>query len=86
LNRLVTIGFLLVVVGVVVVILGASSEGSASAGGFILVGPFPIVFGTGTNGGELAILSVILGVIMVVLLVVMASRLRTSIREGEGQE
>lgn len=70
-NRaLVTIGLLLALVGASLLIYAASSQGGASAGGFILIGPFPIVFGTGSNGGDLAVLSVALGVMMLILLVV----------------
>jgi uncharacterized membrane protein len=76
LNKAVILGVLLVVAGVALVACGAASQGNASAGGFILVGPFPIVFGTGSNGGELALLSVLLGVLMIVLLLVMTLRLR----------
>ena len=71
---MVVLGALLVVAGVALVAYGAAGQGNASAGGFILIGPFPIVFGTGSNGGELALLSVLLGVLMVVLLLVMALR------------
>jgi uncharacterized membrane protein len=74
LNKVVVLGALLVVAGVALVAYGAAGQGNASAGGFILIGPFPIVFGTGSNGGELALLSVLLGVLMVVLLLVMALR------------
>jgi uncharacterized membrane protein len=76
LNKVVVLGALLVAAGVVLVAYGAAGQGNASTGGFILIGPFPIVFGTGSNGGELALLSVLLGVLMVVLLLVMALRLR----------
>lgn len=69
------LGALLVVAGFALVAYGAAGQGNASAGGFILIGPFPIVFGTGSNGGELALLSVLLGALMVVLLLVMALRL-----------
>jgi uncharacterized membrane protein len=75
LNKVLVLGALLVVAGVALVAYGAAGQGNASAGGFILIGPFPIVFGTGSNGGELALLSVLLGALMVVLLLVMALRL-----------
>lgn len=70
-NRaLITIGLLLALVGASLLVYDASSQGGTSAGGFILIGPFPIVFGTGSNGGELAILSVALGVMMLILVVI----------------
>lgn len=83
LNKLLVLGFLLVAAGIVLVAYGSVEQGNVSTGGFILIGPFPIVFGTGSNGGELALLSVLLGGLMVVLLLVMASRFRTLTHEGE---
>lgn len=75
-------GFLLVVVGIALLVYGSVSQGSASAGGFILIGPFPIVFGTGSNGGELALISLLAGVVMVVLLLVTAWRFRALTGKG----
>ena len=82
-NKFLALGLFLVVAGFFVIALGTSQQGSSSAGGFILIGPFPIVFGTGTNGGELALLSVILGVLMIVFLLVAGSRLLKLNREQD---
>ena len=79
---LVATGFLLVAAGVILVAVGAAGQGNASAGGFVLIGPIPIVFGSGSNGGVLALLSVVLGVIMVALLFVLGRRFLTLTREG----
>lgn len=74
-NRLLAVGILLIIVGMVVVLLGSVSEGAASTGGFVLIGPIPIVFGTGTNGEQLATLALAAGVIMIAAFVILAWRL-----------
>jgi uncharacterized membrane protein len=61
------LGFCIVVFGVILVFVGSTTEGGVSSGGFILLGPFPIVFGSGNNGSLLAVLAVTLGILMVVL-------------------
>ena len=67
-NKLLATGIVLVLVGIALLSVGSPSGSNASAGGFILLGPFPIVFGTGSNGTQLAFVSVVAGVIMFVLL------------------
>ena len=58
---MIVLGFLLVLVGV---LLGASSEGSdVEGGGVIMIGPIPIVFGSGRG----ATLAMILAVLLMVL-------------------
>ena len=64
-------------------VAGSATVAGTSAGGFILIGPFPIVFGTGNNGEGLALLSVVLGVLMVALLFVMSFRLRSLTSKGQ---
>jgi uncharacterized membrane protein len=67
-----------IVAGMAMVVLGstASQEG-VSTGGFILIGPFPIVFGSGTNGGLLATLALVLGVLMLVIVSLWVWRARS---------
>ncbi len=61
---MVVLGFLLVFIGV---LLGASSgESEVEGGGVIMIGPVPIVFGT----GRAATLAVILAVLLMVLWIV----------------
>jgi len=52
----------------------SAGEGSVSTGGFILIGPFPIAFGSGPNGPLLSILAVVLGILMLVLLLFAVGR------------
>lgn len=64
------LGFAVILLGfgvVVVGALGSSGTGPGSTGGFVLIGPIPIVFGTGVNPGLLDEVAVGLTVVMVAL-------------------
>ena len=65
--RLSLLGIGIIFVGFVVLALGASlgSGGSSSTGGFILIGPFPIVFGSGPDSGMLAEVGLVITVAVV---------------------
>jgi uncharacterized membrane protein len=65
--RLTWVGVAIIFVGFLVVALGASvgSGGSSSSGGFILIGPIPIVFGSGPGSGTLAAVALVVTVAMV---------------------
>lgn len=69
-----TIGFVAIIIGVVLMVLGFILEalkwfrgGKVKAGGAVLIGPFPVIFGD----RELLKYSLILLVIMVVLTLVL---------------
>ena len=82
--RLTLVGISIVFLGFFVVLAGAltSSGGSGSTGGFILIGPIPIVFGSGPNSGMLALLGVVLTfAVVVVYLVALLRMRRASTRE-----
>ena len=70
--RLLQLGVAIIFVGLAVVAAGAfsGSGGSASTGGFILIGPIPIVFGNGPNSGMLASVGLLITVAMVALYLV----------------
>jgi len=72
--KLVWVGFAIILVGFVVVALGAflgpGGSGSTSSGGFILIGPFPIVFGSGQNSGMLATVAVAITLVTVTVYLV----------------
>jgi uncharacterized protein (TIGR00304 family) len=65
-QKLLAAGFAIIVAGMILLVVSAAGQGSVSAGGVVFIGPFPIVFGSGQNGGELALISVVIGAIMVV--------------------
>ncbi len=70
--RLLLLGVVITLVGFAVVIAGSlSAPGwSGSSGGFILIGPIPIFFGSGPNSGMLASVALVITVAMVVVYVV----------------
>jgi uncharacterized membrane protein len=67
--RLAFLGVAFIFVGFAVVALGTFTApgGSSSTGGFILIGPIPIVFGSGPNSGLLAAVALVISVAVVAL-------------------
>jgi len=65
--RLYAVGVLLLFLGFAMIVLGSFTGGNANVGGFVLIGPIPIVFGSGKDAGLLAILSVVAGLIMIAI-------------------
>jgi len=70
--RLMLLGIAITFVGFLVVVMGTffESGGQASSGAFILIGPIPIVFGSGPNSGNLATVGLLITVAMVVVYLV----------------
>jgi len=81
LQKLLAIGLLLFVAGLALVLVGVSEQGSVSTGGVVFIGPFPIVFGSGPGGLELAVASVLIGGVMVALILLWGWRLFRTRRE-----
>lgn len=67
---------MVILVGIALVVLGSAGTGGVSTGGFILIGPFPIVFGTGPSGAVLGPLAVVMGAVLILLVYLFARRLR----------
>ena len=67
--RLASAGVAIIFVGFLVVALGTFTGpgGSSSSGGFILIGPIPIVFGSGPDSGILATVALVITAAMVAL-------------------
>ncbi|NJF25196.1 DUF131 domain-containing protein [Thermococcus sp. Bubb.Bath] len=61
---LILIGFLLVFVGSLIAASGG--EGEVEGGGVIMIGPIPIIFGTGRGATLAAVLAIILMVLWIV--------------------
>jgi uncharacterized membrane protein len=74
-----------VILGLALITVGSLGQGNVSTGGFILVGPFPIVFGAGNAGGTVAVLSVLLGLVMLFLLYMGLRRVRAKGSESGAQ-
>jgi uncharacterized membrane protein len=69
------LGFFIILTGIVIIAAATVvSGGSASFGGFIFVGPIPIVFGAGPGATWLVLFAMILGIISIVLFLMMCRR------------
>jgi uncharacterized membrane protein len=68
-------GLLILLIGFGLIIVGSVTQGGASTGGVVFIGPFPIVFGSGPGGSTLALLSVVIGGVMVALVLIWGWRL-----------
>jgi uncharacterized membrane protein len=69
------LGIVLVVVGIAVLVVATLVlGGSGSVGGVILIGPIPIVFGSGPDAGWLIIISIILTVTSIALCLIKNKR------------
>ena len=79
-SRLYLIGFILLIVGFALLVIGSAGTSSASFGGVVFIGPFPIVFGSGPQAGTLALIALVIGLAIVVSLYlsILLSRKRSS--------
>jgi uncharacterized membrane protein len=86
--RLALLGVAIVFVGFLVVAMGTfSGPGeSSSSGGFILIGPIPIVFGSGPNSGVLAAVGLVITVAMVAVYLLSFLLWRSGRRHEVGAE
>jgi len=84
LQKLLAAGVLIFLLGFALIILGSATQGGASAGGVIFIGPFPIAFGLGPNGASLALASVVIGGVMLVLVVLWSWLVVRKRNVGEG--
>ena len=74
--KLYAVGVVLIFLGFAMIVLGSFTGSNASVGGFVLIGPVPIVFGSGKDAGLLAILSVAAGLITIVMVYLMLRQTR----------
>jgi uncharacterized membrane protein len=73
---LLILGIALVLIGIVVLVIVPMVLGSSgSVGVVILIGPFPIVFGSGPNASWLILIGIILAFVSIVLFLVMNRRI-----------
>ena len=66
---LLMLGFVVVIVGIILIAISSFEGGSVSVGGAIFIGPFPIVFGAGPDVAWLIAISIILAFVSVLLFV-----------------
>ena len=86
-SKILALGFVLILAGFALLLLGSAGGANVSTGGFVLIGPVPIVFGSGTNGSIVAVLAVCMGLLMLFWLVLLARRVRAGgARMDDGEE
>ena len=66
-QRLFLAGLLIFLAGFGLLVVRAAAQGGASMGGVVFIGPVPVVFGSGSNGWPLALVSLVIGTVMVAL-------------------
>jgi uncharacterized membrane protein len=68
LYRLYALGFLLILTGIAMVVLGSvgSASPSMAFGGAVFIGPFPIIFSGGPGSGLVAFTALIIAAFMVI--------------------
>lgn len=73
---LLILGFVLVFAGLAIVLVAAVlyGNGSASFGGVVFIGPFPIVFGVGPESMWMVLFGVVLAVLSVIAFLVLRRR------------
>jgi len=81
LKRLLVLGIMVILAGLVLLVAGSGGQGDVSAGGVVFIGPFPFAFGSGPEGWQLAIASVAIGGVMLALLMIWGWRL-LKVRQG----
>ncbi len=69
-NKLLWLGIAVLLAGMVLVVAGSAGQGNVSTGGVVFIGPFPLVFGSGPEGWQLALASVVIGGIMLALFLI----------------
>ena len=73
-SELVTLGFLLVFIGMILIFIGMligitkEAKGEVKGGGIILIGPFPIIFGSDAESVKTVILLTILLILLVLFI------------------
>ena len=66
-------------------VVGAASQGNPSAVGVVFIGPFPIAFGSGPGGPEIALISVVIGGVMAALLLLWGWRIGRAREDPAGE-
>ncbi len=74
---LIIVGFLMFFVGVsILVVAAALSDGNLSVGGFILIGPIPIVFGVGPQASWMILFGTIIAILSVITFLALRRKTR----------
>lgn len=64
-----SLGFLVLIAGMILITIGSAQQSSVegSFGGVIFIGPFPIVFGQGSQSPILLIIGLMIAIVMVLM-------------------
>jgi len=87
--KLISVGFLLVFIGVLVIIVGVFSmayqawktggvekpEGGVRGGGVIMIGPIPIIFGTDVGALKIVMILAVMLMVIAALLIILPLRI-----------
>lgn len=66
------IGFFLIFVGIIILMVATVlSDGSANFGAFVLIGPFSIIVGAGSEAPWMILFAIILGVLSIIMFLVL---------------
>jgi uncharacterized membrane protein len=68
LKKLMGLGVGLLLAGFALLVIGSAGSGNVSTGGVVFIGPIPLAFGSGPEGWQLALVSVVIGGVMLVIL------------------
>jgi uncharacterized membrane protein len=74
-SKLLWLGLTVLLAGFVLLAAGSAGQGNVSTGGVVFIGPFPFAFGSGPEGWQLALASVVIGGVMLALLLLWGWRL-----------
>ncbi len=77
------LGFALIIIGTAVVVVGSLGSPNASTGIVVFIGPIPVVFGSGRNGGVLVLIGLVAAVGMILLFYLPLFMRRTLREESE---
>ncbi len=74
--KLVIVGFALLFIGVMLIFIGflysaLKSSGTGEAGGVIVIGPIPIIFGTSERAVKIAVIAAVLLMVLAIILMLL---------------
>jgi uncharacterized membrane protein len=74
-SKLLWFGVAVLLAGFILLATGSAGQGNVSTGVVVFIGPFPFAFGSGPQGWQLALASVVIGGVMLALLLLWGWRL-----------
>ena len=89
LTKIFTIGFALIIAGILVIIVGTliialKSPGETEYGGVVTIGPIPIVFGSSSEAVKTAVIGAIILMVLALVIMLLPSVLTKYTAPGPG--